>query len=188
MGKSFEVKVLGKARAMVLRSKPGKLGVKYDTTIYSNNADNPFIKKLVKIGFHIISFNTKYLRVMLPVGWSHLRISKDTEVIIDEKSRVRLGIERKLKVSVLYRRYDFTIQLASTGEGDDKKYSVMTQLTDAGTVTEEFSYDYNTLQSVDISLYAKNDDDIVESFKLVMAEVLNNRYPEWNDELAYWED
>jgi hypothetical protein len=185
MGKLFEVKVLGKACAMVLRSKPETLGVKYDTTIYSNNADNDFIKKLVKIGFHVVSFNTKYLRVLLPVGWAHLRISK---VIIDDKSRIRVGVERKLKVSVLYRRYDFAIQVASTGEGEDKRYSAAMQITDAGNSIETFEYDFQTLEFAEVSKYAHNDDMLIEALKQTMAISLDNKYPDWRDELAYWEN
>jgi hypothetical protein len=178
------LKVMGKARPMILRNKPLKLGVKFDTTFYSNSADNPFIKKLAKLGFQVVSFNQKYIRVMLPLGWTHLRISKDAEVILDDKQRDRIVINNVKKTSTLLRRFDFIINMISVDEGTEKKHILIAEITDCGEVVEQYPVDSELMSN----FKEGGDDLILESFKQATAQMIEAQYPDSQNELAYWEE
>jgi hypothetical protein len=185
MEKKVNYKVLG---LPTVTNKNGKIIVQYDTIFSANKTDMDFLHDVTEIGIHVFNFWGKRMHVLLPKGWAHIRVEKNRELIIDDKGRPRISINKKGETYLL-RRFDFIItHLGYEQKGNKTKHVIIVQLTDAGHVISEHPLDDETIQDV-LKNDAENDESILmEQAKEAVAMYLGQHYPNWKNPLAYWEE
>lgn len=182
-------KIRGFAHVYTLPHENNRLGVCYKTSIFTNPQDPLFINKLTALGFQIISYYGKRIEVILPKGWTHIRVSKDMEFIMDAESRKRINLDTEKKTSQLLRRFDFTLDMISTiaKEGEDKQQALMGHILDAGEIIQSYPVNSLEMQSF-MHIHPQNDEELMETFKDAMGKIIAESYPEWQNELLYWNE
>jgi hypothetical protein len=187
MAKIMPFKTLGRLHVCTREEDETKLCIRYETWIYNDNDDPEFIFKLGNIGFGLKSFTRNLITTYLPEGWVHLKMDKKQEVVIDDKGRKRILIDRVKRTSKILRRFDFVINIAGIGEGEDKKQAMIAYVMDAGSVLSEHPVNDKTFANL---LQSANGDQemLLEQLKQAMAIIIDEKYPDWRNELSYWEE
>lgn len=183
-----KVKIMGTPKVFSNPDNNDRLEIRYGTYIYRDIKDPSFLLKISQLGFFIEHTYGKQLRVYLPKGWAHLRLSKEKEVVIDEHGRERIVIDRIKKVSRLLRRFDFIISMVSTGEGDEKTGAFIGSVTDSGEIISQHPIDNELFQDILVNNANGDEEILLEQFKEAMGLYLSQQFPDWQNELAYWDD
>lgn len=160
---------------------------RYETSIYNNKEDLNFIYKLMTVGCIIDSAFSSRVYIILPKGWVHVYIDKNNEYIMDDQGRERIRLDRSKRVSTFLRRYDFIIQTASVLDGEEKKCVGVCQIIDSGKhIIKEYPITHEELK-----LYfdpnTSTDEELQELLKKAANLILDENYPNWRDELDYWD-
>lgn len=181
----IKAKLLGIPVCYAVTTDYTRITVRYKTTIYRNDGDYTFLYKLMELGFSIESCTRKYLEVILPEGWHHFRLNKEIEVIVDTYGRNRLEINRKQKTSKLLRRYDYILNYFATEKEGKKEEKLVAQITDAGHVIKTLHIDQFSF--MDLKKEMMSEETIIDQVNKAMEEIMNDAFPNWQDELAYWD-
>jgi hypothetical protein len=152
-------------------------------------SDDPyFMSKLEALGFHIESKMVNSLIVILPQGWTHTLNKKNGYgAIFDILNRVRIEMPKETKKSKLFRRYDFSVHMATTDHEDKIKSAVTTHILDQGHPIEMMVIEPTEMDGIlkDVDYDGEVTLDRVQE---AMGVIMNERFPEWTNELAYWND
>ena len=165
--------------------KDGIVEARYETIFFTEEVNDFFLCQLAELDFDILGHTKKYVKVLLPVGWFHIRIGKDCDYIMDEKQRTRIISYRKDKTSTILRRFDFTISIEEIDTQDFPK--IRGKVTDGGKEIEEYEVteeEYTELMFIS----AEKSVSILEQVKIMMGYIISSRYPDWTNPLAYWHD
>jgi hypothetical protein len=179
-----KIKVLGKSQLFTndLRTV---FKSRYLTFIYKNNDDEQFIFKLISLGFDIIDIKNNMLKILLPQDWLHIKIRKDKEIITDNLGRIRLYIDCKNKKSKLLPRFAYKIENIESEKSEINQ--LRCQIYDSGNLLTNI-----IINGDDYTKYVNSNGGSSEQlFNWAEQQclfVLSSKYPQWKNELAYWND
>jgi hypothetical protein len=194
MDKLKQVKILGKP-SIYYDKEELTTTVRYKTVIHDSIQDDMFKQKLTNLGFRVEGFWSKYVQIVLPSGWHHLKLDKKHEIIVDPEGRKRIDI--KDNQSKLLRRFDFIITIAGVsslddikmaatfGQGQGMRQVMVVEFTDAGKIFSRRPVDSNTFAR--LLEEANGDQDLLmERIKEASDIIISEDYPDWKHELSYW--
>lgn len=178
------VKMLGLEKYIIKDDHDNTYGVRYQSLLHTNYNDSEFIQILLSLGFDIVKCHTTYAKMILPVGWIHLKLDKTTEIVIDEQGRERIKVDRALRKATIIRKISYEIQIISTIE-EFEKTIIQVVFTDQGK-----PFDTQVVNPIEVckmmkhySCTSKEVGPYVEDEAKV---ALNLNYPDWEDVTAYW--
>jgi hypothetical protein len=187
MDTKLPYKILGLSNVYCSSNGDGKHGVRYDTIFKVNNSDMNFLHDVTEIGIQVFNFWANRMHVLLPVNWVHIRVEKNTELILDDKGRPRIRINKK-ENTFLLRRFDFVINhLGYEQTGTEKKHIMIVQILDAGHVISQHPLDNEVIQDVLENDANGSEETLLEYAKEAVGIYLGSEFPDWQNPLSYWD-
>lgn len=166
-----------------------QIHIHYMANIYDNLEDPLFHEKLNKLGFKIIEEKPKknLLKVELPMNWSSVILDEGISVIVDHEGRARLTIIEELKISILQPRYTFEIEMVECdiGVGNMKKTNILIIVKDNMVKIHHETIPEEYVERL-LEQYKNDRDHLLHSLEVFGGFFMDEKYPEWKDELAYW--
>jgi hypothetical protein len=171
-----------------------------ESKFFINKNDKDFINKLVQLNFIIINVKKNIATAILPIQWIHFQNFKNEETICDNYGRVRILIDVKNQTSYLNRRFNYEI---NSIEVDNRKqikctikdyYSILSyfevfceddKIVVFHPATEYESENRMTFKRDNFNL---TNEKLVDIAKQECERVLQEYLPEWENEVAYWDN
>jgi hypothetical protein len=156
---------------------------RYTTSIYKNILDDQFIFKLIALGFEIIDIKKYTLKVILPANWLHIKFKKDRECIVDNLGRIRLILNCKNKKSKLLTR--FTYKIEDIDSNNEELNQLKCEIYDSSLLIKEIIVNNKDYKEY-VNSKGGTREQLLNWIEQQCLFILNSNFPEWKNELAYW--
>lgn len=152
--------------------------------IYENKEIDEYEYKLRSLGFMFGVRIFGMIHVQLPVDWFVVKLRDGIEYIIDDQGRKRLVTDNKNKTTKLLRRFGYGFDTSVRELGSERiSVSVTMYVLDQERIVHKFQVpDAEFLQSEAPEV----NDDMLEFIDTGVKLALQEKYPNWEDETAYW--
>lgn len=147
--------------------------------------DSTILGKLKKLGFELLEVKGKLIQVILPPHWTHFKMGRAEEYIVDILGRKRIKINKDCTKLEILKRFGYDISFIHNSSINH--IDVITFLTDNGRCVEQVVIP-NELLTKFISETDGNKDAFINRCVDECKSMLNQRVPNWEDELSYWEN
>lgn len=164
----------------------GQYKIYFLAEIYDNLDDLVFGYKLDRMGIGIEEVRGERLYVELPDRWLYIQLNKDEGIVVDQFGRTRLKSHRPTEKSIVLQRYTPEINVVKQDlEDGAAHYVVRISILDAGNFVEEHEIPLSYIKDL-VSHFKGDEDALYHSFTTFAKELMNQHFPEWEDEGAYW--
>jgi len=158
---------------------------RYTTVVPINSATADMAEKIQFLGFTIEDFDDEQMRVTLPYHWTHFEVSDEQEVIVDVLGRIRVVIDPHRNKMELLRRFGYAINHVNI---PDKKVSGMQCfITDMNKPVTQIDINPQQYQQY-LDEAGGSVDNLLNICITQCQNILDKEFPDWRNELAYWNE
>lgn len=179
----MDIKLIGKYKSVYLEDE-NKFVRFCDCIIYENREIPEFEYKLRSLGFVFKIRIFGMVHVQLPADWFIVKLRGGIEYIIDDQGRKRLVTDNSNKKTDLIRRFGYGFDTSIRELGDDRvSIAVTMYILDQEKIVHKFqvpSEEFPRSEAPEL------DDSMLEYIDTGVKLALQEKYPNWEDETAYW--
>lgn len=187
MAKRKTVIPLGKPFIFTTMNNDNLFYIRIKTKLSYIDSIQNILPKLIKLNFKIISIKRNSCKVYLPPLWCHFVNSLNEEYICDERGRIRIIIDKVNRQFIILKRFSYKIEVIESDSNEIQINRIQCFIMDCDKVLSTFIMQDSDLNIKFWEKTGMTKERMIEIVKEQCEKSLTEYFPDWRNELAYWE-